>query len=101
MKHNFKYARLEGGSLVYAPNIIYIGDRQIINATAEEYASLGWMPIVKTDIPESEEGFYYSPIYTEQGGKIIQQWKKHEIPDAATEADYINALEELEVNFNE
>lgn len=100
MKRNYNYARIDRDRFEYAPNIVYIGDRQIINASAEEYASLGWLPIIKTERPEADENSYYTPIYTEQGGKIIQQWEKHEIPDAATEADYINALEELGVDFN-
>ena len=101
MKKNYNYARLDRGNFEYAPNIIYVGNKQIINATAEQYASLGWLPIVKTDMPEAEEGFYYTPVYTEENGKIVQQWEKVEIPNEATETDYINALEMLGVNFNE
>lgn len=101
MRYNYKYGKLENGALRYAPNKLIIDTEQVFNAPAETYKAQGYLPIVKTDIPESEEGFYYSPIYTEQGGKIIQQWEKHEIPDAATEADYINALEDLGVSFNE
>ena len=100
MKRNYNYARLDRGNFEYAPNILHIGDKQIINATAEEYASLGWLPIVKTDMPNAEEGFFYSPFYTENDGKIVQQWEKVEIANEATEADYINALEELGVSFS-
>lgn len=99
MKKNYNYARLDRGNFEYAPNIIFIGDRQIINASAEEYDSLGWLPIVKSEMPESGDGYYFTPIYTESDGRIIQQWEKHEIPDEATEADYINALEDLGVSF--
>lgn len=101
MKRNYNYARLDRGNFEYAPNILYVGDKQIINASAEEYISLGWLPIVKTEQPEVDENSYYTPIYTESDGKIIQQWEKHEIPDEATEADYINALEDLGVSFDE
>lgn len=101
MKRNYNYARLDRGNFEYAPNIIYTGDRQIINASAEEYASLGWLPIVKTEHPEADENSYYTPIYTESDGRIVQSWEKHEIPDEATESDYISALEDLGVNFNE
>lgn len=101
MKSNYSYARLDSGSIKYAPNIIYIGDKQIINASADEYASLGWLPIVKSEMPENGDGYYFTPIYTESDGRIVQQWEKHEIPDEATEVDYINALEDLGVNFDE
>lgn len=84
MKKNYSYARLDRGNFEYAPNIIHIGDRQIINASAEEYAALGWLPIVKTEQPESGDGFYFTPTYTESDGRIIQQWEKHEIPTDET-----------------
>lgn len=101
MKNNYNYARLDRGNFEYAPNIIYIGDKQIINASADEYASLGWLPIVKSEMPENGDGYYFTPAYIEADGKIIQQWEKVEIPDTATESDYINALEDLGVNFGE
>ncbi len=101
MKKNYNYARLDRGNFEYAPNIIHIGDRQIINASAEEYALLGWLPIVKTDMPESGDGYYFVPNYTETDGKILQSWEKVEYEPEATESDYINALEDLGVNFDE
>jgi hypothetical protein len=58
---------------------------------------LGSFPSVKS----REEGFYYSPTYVEQDGAIIQQWEKVEVPDEATEADYVAALEGLGVNFGD
>ena len=102
MRYNYKYGKLENGTLCYAPNKLIIDTEQVFNAPAEIYATQGYLPIVNTECP-SEEGFYFSPIYTETDGKIVQQWEKHEIPvyDEATETDYINALEELGVNFNE
>lgn len=99
MKSNYSCARLDRGKFEHAPNILYLGDKQIINASAEEYASFGWLPIVKSEMPESGDRYYFTPIYTESDGKIIQQWEKHEIPDEATESDYINSLEDLGVNF--
>ncbi|MBQ8026971.1 MAG: hypothetical protein IJ261_02520 [Clostridia bacterium] len=87
MRKNYNYARLDRGNFEHAPNKLVIGDRQIFNATAEQYASLGWLPIVKTDQPEGGEGYYYTPVYTESDGVIVQSWEKHEIPetDEATE----------------
>lgn len=103
MKRNINYAQLKGSNLVYAPNILFDGDVQIINASAEKYAEHGYLPIERTKQPEIQEGFYFTPTFTEADGKIVQGWEKHEIPeiDEATEADYINALEELGVIFDE
>lgn len=89
MKRNYNYAKLINGELEYAPNIIYIGDRQIINASAEQYDSLGWLPIVKTERPEEDENSYYTPIYTESDSAILQQWEKVEILNELTETDYV------------
>lgn len=102
MKFNIKYGHLKDNALVYAPNILFEGSVQIINATAEKYTEHGYSPIERTQQPEAD-GFYFTPIYTETDGKIVQGWEKHETPetDEATEADYINALEELGVDFNE
>lgn len=102
MKYNFNYGKLKDNNLVYAPNILFDKDVQIINASAEKYAEHGYLPIERTTHPEAE-GYYFTPVYTESNGRIVEGWEQHEIPvtDEATEADYINALEKLGVNFNE
>ena len=102
MKRNYKYGKLENGALVYAPNKLVIGTEQIFNAPAEIYKKQGYLPIVNTEPPEDEEGFYYSPFYAEVDGSIVKQWEKVEIPETneATENDYISALEDLGVKFN-
>lgn len=78
MRKNYNYARLTEGKLEFAPNILFADDVQIINATAEKYIEQGWLPFEKTQPPEAEEGFYYTPVYSEQDGKIVQSWEKHE-----------------------
>lgn len=78
MRSNYNYARIDRGRFEYAPNILVIGDRQVINAPAEVYAERGWLPLIKTEMPESGEGYYYAPIYTEKDGNIVQEWEKIE-----------------------
>ena len=103
MKRNYNYGRIRDGVLQFAPNKLIIGAEQIFNAPAEVYVTQGWLPIVKTESPTAEEGFYYSPTYVEQDGVIVQQWVKVEDPetDEATEADYVAALEGLGVSFGD
>lgn len=101
MRYNYKYGKLENGALVYAPNKLVIGTEQVFNAPAKTYKEQGYLPIVNTEPPEAEEDFYYSPVHIEIDGAIVQQWEKIAIPDEATESDYITALEDLGVNFNE
>ena len=96
MRYNYKYGQIKDNQLCYAPNKLIVDTEQVFNAPAETYKSQGYLPIERTEQPEAEEGFYYSPIYVEDNNKIIQQWEKVAIPDEATEADYINALEDTE-----
>lgn len=102
MKRNYKYGKIENGALIYAPNKLIIDTEQVFNAPAETYKAQGYLPIVNTVQPEAE-GYYFTPVYTEQNSKIVEGWEKHEIPetDEATETDYINALEDLGVSFDE
>lgn len=101
MKRNYNYGRISDGSLQFAPNRLVVGAEQVFNAPADVYAAQGWLPIIRTECPEAEEGFYYSATYTEQDGTIVQQWEKVEVPDEATEADYVAALEGLGVSFGD
>lgn len=100
MKINYKYGKLTDGVLGYAPNRLIVNDKQIFNATEKEYKAVGYYPIVKTEPPQNT-GKYYTNSYIFTGEDIKEIWQETEIPDEATETDYINALEELGVDFNE
>lgn len=80
MKYNFNYGQLKDNNLVYAPNKLVIGTEQIFNAPAELYKSQGYLRVVNTEMPEYEEGFYYTPYYIEVIDSLIYKWEKHEIP---------------------
>lgn len=95
MSLNFNYGQLKDNTLVYAPNILYDGNVQIINASAEKYAEHGYLPIKRTKQPEAE-GFYFSPYYEEQNSKIVQLWERHETPEPeATEVEKAAAFDIL------
>lgn len=61
---------------------------------------LGYKPIIRTEAPV-KEGYYYTEKWVETETAIVQEWEEHEQPNEATEADYIQSLEELGVTFNE
>lgn len=61
---------------------------------------LGYKPIIRNAAP-TNEGYYYAEKWTDTGAAIVQEWEEHEQANEATEADYIDALEDLGVNFNE
>lgn len=86
-RYNYKYGKLENGALVYAPNKLVIGTEQIFNAPAELYKSQGYLRIVNTEMPEYEEGFYYTSYYIEVIDALVQKWEKHEVSNEVTEID--------------
>lgn len=61
---------------------------------------LGYKPIIRTEAPV-KDGFYYTEKWVDTGAAIVQEWEEHEQPNEATEADYIQSLEELGVTFDE
>ena len=61
---------------------------------------LGYKPIIRSESPV-KEGFYYTEKWVETETAIVQVWEEHEQPNEATEADYIQSLEELGVTFDE
>ena len=61
---------------------------------------LGYKPIIRNE-PPVKDGFYYTEKWTDTGAAIVQEWEEHEQPNEATEADYIQSLEELGVAFDE
>lgn len=78
-------ARLVDGRLQYASKIIRIGNKMVSNASDEELIKLGFKEVVETDMPEEEEGFYYSCEWKETEDSIIREWHKNEI---IVEEDY-------------
>lgn len=87
-----RYAKLIEGNLVFAPNPIILGDRQIGNPPGEVYAEQGCKPVVYADPPETEPGFVAVPGWAETDEAIIQTWTAEEEPD---EVDADRAMEIL------
>lgn len=65
----------------------------VYNPTAEQYASLGWLPVKETVPPEAEAGYHYEPSYTQGDGEIVQEWTL--VEDESS--DEISADEALEI----
>lgn len=87
-----RYAKLINNSLVYAPNPIIIGDRQIGNPPGEVYEAEGYLPVRYTEPPEVEPGYVAVPGWEEQDEAIVQTWTVEEEPD---EVDSERAMEIL------
>lgn len=88
------YGKLENGNLTFAPSSVVVGDKRIINPDGETLLSLGWLPVVMTDAPETEEGFAAFPHYEEQDGRIVRIWTVEKEPEREpTPEERIAALE--------
>ncbi len=80
------YAKIENGVFIPAPHYLIMGDREIHNPTPETYAEAGFLPVTEAEKPVTPEGEapkHYAPTYTEQDGRIVQEWVDTEPPAAA------------------
>lgn len=98
-----RYATLSNSQIHYAPNPIRIGNSYIGNPPDSVYAEQGYLPVIETPMPETDERHYAEPHWTEEGNQIVQTWEVVEIPvsDEATAEDYEAALREVGVSFDE
>lgn len=68
------YAKLIDGSLIMAPRSLIVGDRRVWNAPGVEYVAQGWMPVVMTEAPETDNQHYAEASWTLDGNSIVQVW---------------------------
>lgn len=90
------YAKIDNG-LKIAPQMITIAGRQLWGATAEQYAALGWLPLVETPQPEAVEGTVWVKSYAVADGAVAAVWTQQDAPvdTAALTESRIAALEEI------
>ena len=74
------YGKLINGNLTIAPKMLTIGTNHVWNATAEQYAAQGWLPVVYTDAQE-QDGYYAESGWAEEDGRIVQEWVLIPIPE--------------------
>lgn len=88
------YAKLNNGNLTFAPKSVIVGDKRIINPSEETLLSLGWLPVVMTEAPQTEKGFYALSHYEEQDGRIVRVWTVEAEPiHEPTTEERLEALE--------
>lgn len=96
-----KYAKLINGYPSYSPRRLIIGDKWVYNPTAEQLVELGYMPLIETTAPETDEQHYALCNWAEVDGQIVQNWTVEELPDLAGPEDYEQALVEMGVDFSD
>ena len=74
---NYNYGRFINEKFEYAPRVLIIGDKRIINPTEEHFLQAGYKKIVKTEMPV-KEGYYYTSKIVNKGGIPTQEWEEHE-----------------------
>lgn len=89
------FGKLIDGAIVAAPEKLIIDSKQVWNASADEYFAQGWKPIIITDPPDPEKGFYFIPGWKETTKKITQTWTKAEEPDIVSDSEALAELLEV------
>lgn len=72
-----KYGILKNGLPVTAPNPLHVEGYNIYNPTDAQYAAEGYLPILETPYPVTEEGEepkYYTASWQEEDGQIVRVW---------------------------
>lgn len=83
-----KYAKLINDYPQYAPRKMPVGDDIVYNPTDTMLEAAGYLPVVETDPPEVETGYYAVPHWAEVDGEIVQSWTVEEAelsPDEVVE----------------
>ena len=96
-----RYAKLVEGYPSYSPKRMVIGNDWVYNPTEEQLSELGYLPVIVSDLPETDEQHYAVCTWAEEDGHIVQSWTVEELPDLAGPDDYEQALEEMGVDFND
>lgn len=96
-----RYAKLTEGAPVFSPKRMIIGDNWVYNPTAEQLMELGYLPVVVSDPPETDDKHYAICTWAEEDGHIVQSWIVEELPDLAGPEDYEQALQQMGVDFSD
>ena len=91
-----QYGSIKNGVLELAPRII----DHVLDPSDDVYIAHGYLPIITEEEPTVEQNQYAIPLFREENGQIVQEWSVEEIPDEATESDYIEALQDLGVDVD-
>ena len=93
-----RYAKLNNNYPSYAPHRLHIGDKVVFNPTDQMLADAGYLPVIESEPPETDERHYAEPRYVERDGQIVQEWDIVELPpepDEVTPEEIVDALREV------
>jgi len=89
-----RYAKLINSYPSYAPRRMRIGSVIVYNPTDAQLLSGGYLPVIETPAPETDEQHYAEPHWAIENNQIVQSWTVAEIPITDEEAltRYANSL---------
>jgi len=89
-----RYAKLVNDYPSYAPRRMLIGSAWVYNPTDAQLLSEGYLPVIETPMPETDERHFATPNWAIQNNQIVQSWTVEEIPITDEEAltRYANTL---------
>lgn len=91
-----RFGKLIHGSLHYAPQMLIHENKKVFNPHREMYLEHGFLPVVESAVPATDEEHFAIPHWEEQNDRIVQTWEIIEISDyEATSVDYEDALKEV------
>lgn len=74
------YAKIENGAFIVAPRKLPVGKTIVYNPSEAQLLAAGYKPVVYTDMPEVETGFYAESSWEDNGEAIVQTWTIIEEP---------------------
>lgn len=85
------YGKIIDNRLQIAPNPVVMDDKTIANPSSDILTQLGYLPVITKNQPSftDTDGYYYKSIYTENDGKIYQDWEKHKLDNEIDELTQI------------
>lgn len=89
-----RYAKLINGYPSYAPHRMKIGSAWVYNPTDAQLLAEGYLPVIETAPPVTDEQHYAEPHWQEEPNQIVQRWEVKEVPITDEEAltRYANSL---------
>lgn len=76
------YGKLIDGKLTYAPKVLRVDGKTIINPNGDTLKAYGYLPVITEDVmPIAEEGHTVQPAgYAVEDGQIVHKWIQVEKP---------------------
>ena len=87
------YAKLQNTTLQIAPKHVQWDGNTVINPGEDILLALGYLPVLYTDPPSIDDGYYAAPHWTQTETAIVQEWNVLKDTSPLSADERIAALE--------